>query len=333
MNFIAKLAWTGLMAILLAAPLQAQKRIVVAYVTSGSDELPDMSLMTHIDYAFGHVNETFDGIVISRPERLEAIVSAKGEVKVCLSVGGWGSGRFSEMAATEAGRKAFARDCARVIEEYGLDGIDLDWEYPTSSAAGISSSPDDTDNFTLLVTEIRREVGPDRLLTLATPAGARYFDFPAILPLVDWVNVMSYDMGRPPMHNAALYKSGISRWMTTDGAVKAHLKAGVPADKIVVGMPFYGHGDRKTYPDYVNYKDLQPPVEGIREVWDSVGHVPYYADAEGRMVLGFDNVQSITDKCEYIVEQGVRGAMYWEYNCDNATHDLARTVARLVLGR
>ena len=71
----------------LLGPVCAQ-RLVVAYVGAGSDVMPDMRLMTHIDYAFGHVNESFNGIRISRPERLEAIVAAKGDVKVCLSIGG-----------------------------------------------------------------------------------------------------------------------------------------------------------------------------------------------------------------------------------------------------
>lgn len=313
----------------LLGPISAQ-RLVVAYVGAGSDVMPDMRLMTHIDYAFGHVNETFDGIRISRPERLEAIVAAKGDVKVCLSIGGWGSGRFSEMAATEAGRKAFALDCARVIRQYNLDGIDLDWEYPTSSAAGISSSPEDTENFTLLMKEIRSAIGPDMLLTLASAAGAKFIDFEAILPVIDWVNVMSYDMGRPPRHNAALRRSP-NAGFTMEGALERHLAAGIPKEKIVMGMPFYGHGNRKDYPDYVDYKDQKPPKEGLHEVWDDVAKIPYYADADGRMVLGFDNVRSIRAKCEFILSRGVLGGMYWEYSCDNEALDLSRTVAECLL--
>lgn len=309
----------------LLGPVCAQ-RLVVAYVGAGSDVMPDMRLMTHIDYAFGHVNETFNGIRISRPERLEAIVAAKGDVKVCLSIGGWGSGRFSEMAATEAGRKAFALDCARVIRQYNLDGIDLDWEYPTSSAAGISSSPEDTENFTLLMKEIRSAIGPDMLLTLASAASAKFIDFEAILPVIDWVNVMSYDMGRPPRHNAALRRSP-NAGFTMEGALERHLAAGIPKEKIVMGMPFYGHGNRKDYPDYVDYKDQKPPKEGLHEVWDDVAKIPYYADADGRMVLGFDNVRSIRAKCEFILSRGVLGGMYWEYSCDNEALDLSRTVA------
>ncbi|EKC62552.1 protein containing Glycoside hydrolase, family 18, catalytic domain protein, partial [human gut metagenome] len=78
------------------------------------------------------------------------------------------------------------------------DGIDIDWEYPTSNAAGISSSPDDTKNFTLLMRDIRKAIGPKKLLTLATVASGEYIDFQAILPYIDFVNIMSYDMGNAP---------------------------------------------------------------------------------------------------------------------------------------
>ena len=86
----------------------------------------------------------------------------KPELKVLLSIGGWGSGRFSEMAANDEYRRAFAADCARVVKEFALDGIDIDWEYPTSSMANISSSPDDTENFTLLMQDIRAAIGNEK---------------------------------------------------------------------------------------------------------------------------------------------------------------------------
>ena len=119
-------------------------------------------------------------------------------------------------------------------ERVWLDGIDIDWEYPTSNAAGISSSPDDTKNFTLLMRDIRKAIGPKKLLTLATVASGEYIDFQAILPYIDFVNIMSYDMGNAPKHHSALYSSDNSGRMTGDKAVKAHLAAGVPADKLVI---------------------------------------------------------------------------------------------------
>ena len=135
------------------AEKEPNERVVVAYVTAGKNDVPDPTVMTHINYAFGTVNETFNGVNIQDPDRLKMIVGLKQQnpkLKVLLSIGGWTAGRFSEMAATKENRSAFAKDCKRIVEEFGLDGIDMDWEYPSSSEAGISSSPDDIDNFTLL---------------------------------------------------------------------------------------------------------------------------------------------------------------------------------------
>ena len=95
-------------------------KVIVAYVTSWSDVLPDPRYMTHINYAFGHVNESFNGVGIDNEERLKQIVDLKKqkpELKVLLSIGGWGSGRFSEMAASDEYRMAFAKDCDRVVKE------------------------------------------------------------------------------------------------------------------------------------------------------------------------------------------------------------------------
>lgn len=322
---------------------QPKEKVVVAYVTSWTRVMPDPARVTHINYAFGHVAPTFDAVGISNERRLRSITALKEqspELKVMLSVGGWGSGNFSEMAASETNRKAFAADCARVMKEYGLDGIDIDWEYPTSSAAGISSSPADKGNFTLLMKDLREALGADALLTLATVCSAEYIDFPDILPYIDFVNVMSYDMGWAPRHNAALYRrdaegneSPIPGGTTADEAVKAHLKAGVPADMLVMGMPLYGRGNRETYGDFVNYCELAGPIEGHTEIWDDIAKVPYYADAEGVLHLGFENVRSITEKCRYINENGLLGGMYWEYAGDNEAGDLTRTIAAEILNR
>ena len=236
-------------------------KVVVAYVTSWSEVMPDPQYMTHINYAFGHVNESFNGVKIDNEERLRQIVDLrkqKPELKVLLSIGGWGSGRFSEMAANDEYRRAFAADCDRVVKEFALDGIDIDWEYPTSSMANISSSPDDTENFTLLMQDIRAAIGNEKELTLATVASARYIDFKAILPSVDFVNIMAYDMASAPKHHSALYPSGHSGDITSDGAVTAHLKAGVPPSKLVMGMPFYGRGG-DGYPSFQDYNKVGIP--------------------------------------------------------------------------
>ena len=89
-------------------------KVIVAYVTSWSSVMPDPQYMTHINYAFGHLSETFDGVEIANESRLREVVALKAQkpgLKVMLSIGGWGSGRFSEMAANDEFRLAFAKDC------------------------------------------------------------------------------------------------------------------------------------------------------------------------------------------------------------------------------
>lgn len=312
-----------------------ESKVVVAYVTSWSEVMPDPQYMTHINYAFGHVNESFNGVKIDNEERLRQIVDLrkqKPELKVLLSIGGWGSGRFSEMAANDEYRRAFAADCDRVVKEFALDGIDIDWEYPTSSMANISSSPDDTENFTLLMQDIRAAIGNEKELTLATVASARYIDFKVILPSVDFVNIMAYDMASAPKHHSALYPSGHSGDITSDGAVTAHLKAGVPPSKLVMGMPFYGRGG-DGYPSFQDYNKVGNTDTQYTEKWDEVAQVPYLADKNDTLVFGFENPRSLAIKCQYILDKDLLGGMYWDYSGDNEQGDLRRTVAENLLGK
>lgn len=309
-------------------------RIVVAYVTGWSDCMPDPSLMTHINFAFGHVAPTFDSVIIKNEGRLDSIVALREknpDLKIVLSIGGWGSGNFSEMAADSVLREKFAKDCLKKVEAHGLDGVDIDWEYPTAGkGAGISYSPDDTENYTLLMRDLRKALGPDRLLTLATIWSAKFIDFPAILPYVDYVNIMSYDLssaatGRP--HNP-LYASERAGDRTVDSAYHAHLLAGVPADKLVLGLPFYGRGV-EPYPDYMDYKDLTL-LPGTVEVWDSVSLSPYMVDSvSGKILMGFENSRSLAEKLHYIKQHHMLGAMYWEY-CAGG-YEMAKQVADSIL--
>ncbi len=304
--------------------------VVVAYVTSWTSVMPDPALMTHINYAFGKVNGTFDGVNVDNPARLRRISELKRanpKLKVLLSVGGWGAGNFSEMAADEVCRRNFAKDCRRLVEEYGLDGIDIDWEYPTQKSAGISCSPDDTENFTLLMRELRKAMGRKRLVTCATIASGDYVDFKNCIKYLDFVNVMSYDMASPPKHHSALYHSAISGWMTTAQAVRSHLEKGVPSDKLVVGMPFYGRG-AKPYQAYVKNPRA---LEGVTEKWSEESQVPYMEDGDGNMVLGFENKKSIAAKCHYIIGNRLRGGMYWEYADDNEEGGLRSAVAECLM--
>lgn len=308
--------------------------IVLAYVTSWSRIMPDVDSVTHINYAFGHVNKTFNGVRIDNSDRLRAIVELKKQkptLKVMLSIGGWGSGNFSEMAASSENRIAFAADCQQIVDTFALDGIDMDWEYPTSKAANISASPDDTKNFTLLMKEIRKAIGPDKLLTFASPAGAGYVDFKAVEPLVDFVNVMTYDMGNPPRHHAPLYRSEHVGWISAEEGVDKHIESGIPAHKLTLGMPFYGRAISEIG-GYVTYEKILQLGDEYSRNWDDKAMVPYLANKEGKLVCTYENPRSIAIKCEYIKKRGLFGAMYWGYGGDDEKGSLRRAVYQGIRG-
>ena len=157
--------------------------VVVGYAVYWEDTMPDPALVTHINYAFAHIKGDFETLDIKKPTRLSKIAALKNQkpgLKVLLSVGGWEAGNFSEMAADATHRKNFCANCLAAVKKYNLDGIDIDWEYPTSDAAGISSSPNDTKNFTLLIKDLRETLGADMLVTMASAANAKYVDFKSV---------------------------------------------------------------------------------------------------------------------------------------------------------
>ncbi|MBO5268634.1 MAG: ThuA domain-containing protein [Muribaculaceae bacterium] len=332
---------TRILAILLACLLggfavKAEKgpeKVIVGYVTSWSEVMPDPSTLTHINYAFGLVKDTFDGVIVQNPDRLRAIAALKNtdpDLKVLLSVGGWGAGNFSEMVATDDNRRKFADDCLRIVKEFNLDGIDIDWEYPGSSVAGISSSPNDKDNFTLLLKQLRETLGDDRLVTIATDAGAAHVDYRGAVPYLDFVNMMTYDMGNAPIHHAALYPSENTSSATCDSSAKAHIAGGVPAGKLVMGVPFYGRGGKEMKGSkFRNIKES----DGYKLIFDNVAKVPMMVNADGVPVMGYDDAHSLGLKCDYILENDLRGVMYWDYSGDDEQGTLRNTLASRLKGK
>lgn len=297
--------------------------VIIAYVVARGNQLPDPTHITHINYAFGEVNDNFNGLKINNESRLMAISGLKQQkpsLKILLSIGGWGKGGFSEMAANDTCRKAFVVDCKRVVDQFNLDGIDMDWEYPTSSESGISSSPYDTENFTILMRELREILGKDKLLTFASSSSARYVDFKAVDPYVDFINIMTYDMGMPPYHHAGLYRSDKTIRLSVEESVEAHINAGIVPQKLTLGIPFYGKG----LPN-IRFQDI-PNLSNYTEQWDDVAKAPYLTNAAGEFVFTFENVRSIAYKCEFLKRKGLLGAMYWQYDQDDSSGTLRKAV-------
>lgn len=323
-----------------------QTPMIIAYYTENSSKLPDPACLTHINYAHGRfVNkETGEGgIWIEQPEKLEQVIALKQQkpsLKVLLMIGGWGdkADGFSEMARDAKKRTEFCQSCKQHIDNYGLDGIDIDWEYPTAGPSENGKHPDDTRNFNLVLKELRETIGNTKIISYASSASAGYVDWKTAMLYMDYVNVMTYDMGDPPYHNAPLYYSAaITKKRSVDQSITAHFAAGVPLNRQVMGVPFYGHGT-SPYKDDVKYNEMaeifsSSKYEGknIRR-WDAVAKVPYLVDEAGTFLLGYDDAESVTFKGEYVVQKKLLGAMFWEYRHDDPQGTLRKALCKAIYG-
>ena len=340
-----------------------QTPIVLAYYTENSKELPDPTLLTHINYAHGRFKnpKTGDGgIEIADVDLMKKVIALKEKnpnLKVLLMIGGWGqkADGFSMMARDLDKRKAFCESCKSHLDKYGLDGVDIDWEYPTYPAEGNGAIQADTQNFNLLLRELRQTIGNEKLITFASSSSAKYVDWKTAILYIDYVNVMTYDMGSAPeRHNSPLYRSDTFNQTSCDESIGLHVAAGIPLKRQVLGVPFYGKaykgGDEK-YPDEtykiydyeVKYNEMADIFKGtyhgkdvngknIRH-WDDVAKVPYLTDEDGHILLCYDDPESVELKGKYVGTKGILGAMFWEYRHDDSDHSLLKALVKGVYGK
>jgi chitinase len=328
-----------------AAALGAQR--VVAYVT-GWQTPPDIpaAKLTHINFAFARIDTQGKAVLPHPgvPDNLQYLRSLKAknpQLKILLSVGGWEAEGFSDAAASAASRETFARSVVALLREHSLDGVDLDWEYPGQSVAGIKSRPEDKQNFTALLKEMRAQLGDRYLLTIAS-ADREYFQFTEMDRLhvyLDWINVMSYDffnsLTPTTGHHAGLYGSAFAAPddRNADASVKQHLAAGIPPEKLVLGVAFYGRGfagvtslhDGVNQP-YERFEAAHPYSElvakfidrnGFVREWDAKAQAPFLWNAQTRAFITYDDPLSIAIKAEYVRKHGLGGVMFWELSQDS----------------
>ena len=295
--------------------------------------------------------------------QLDLLQEGNPGLKTLISVGGasW-SGNFSDAALTPESRALFATSCTDFMETYGFDGIDIDWEYPGGGGfASNTTRPEDTPNFTLLLQAVRSELdargalnGRQYLLTMAAPAGAAKIanlEVEQIHPLLDFINVMTYDYNGPwssvSNFNAPLYLSPgdpTAPGNNADATIQNYLGRGVPADKLVLGVPFYGRavegvgnvngglfqaytttpmGTWDTaatgasgifdYADIVQNYLGQPGTVLHRDAGSSV---PWLHNPSNGFFLSYDDPISLAVKKQYISANGLGGVMIWEMSGD-----------------
>lgn len=316
------------------------------------DKLP-AERFTQINYAFAKIEN--GRAVLADPVRdgkalreLTALRKRNPDLNIVLSLGGWDeSAGFSDAAATAGARRTFAQSCADLIAAHGLDGVDLDWEYPVSGGApGVVHRPRDKENFTLLLREVRAALdrqgqrdGKRYVLTIAGAVSGGYLNSiepRAVAETVDHIFLMAYDLHGPwdtcTDFNAPLHapSDGPPRGRASvDDGISSWLGQGVPAEKLVLGMPLYGYiyqgvsrensglysafeSARSVSWDKVKAEYLNRP--GCRQLRHREAGVPYLYG--NRAFLSYDDPESIAAKAELARRRGLGGVGFWELSQD-----------------
>lgn len=320
---------------------QASGPVVMAYYVPERDYKPDelpVEKLTHIIYSFTHVIEgemRFRNPEEAKP-KLEALVRQKErnpDLKVMIACGGWGADGFSDMALTEASRSRFIESAAAFIEDYQLDGMDMDWEYPGISGAGTKAREEDTQNFTALMKGLREMLDrfdTPKLLTFASAGWKRYYDhieLNEVMKYADYTNVMTYDqvsgvskytghhtplgevmsedINGTPFHAYldSLYRAGSSKDphpRSTEKIVDFLIEEGVDPKQIVIGGAFYGRVWKGVPPDNNGLYQLSGGIHigwiayhQIREKYESDSQFQRYWDEQAKAPFMYNATDSL----------------------------------------
>ncbi|HEY4111001.1 glycoside hydrolase family 18 protein [Puia sp.] len=327
--------------------ISAQRLAVIGYYagrSTGIDSFPTQKL-THIIFSFCHLNGNRLNVNNARDTAtIEGLVALKAKhpgLKVILSLGGWGGCKTCpDVFSTDSGRREFARSARQLSDYFHTDGIDLDWEYPAlENVPGYPYTPQDKDNFTAVVRLLRKTLSPKAEISFAAGGFTTYLqtsiDWKQVAPLVDYINLMSYDLingySTKTGHHTGLYSTP-QQVESVDHAVRWLEAAGVPLKKVAIGMAFYArlfqgadsvnNGLYRPCHFYrgVSYRDQATKLSadsGYVYHWDSVAQAPYKYNAKDQIFASFDDTTSIRLKTEYALRKKLGGVMFWQLTEDN----------------
>lgn len=259
---------------------------IIAYATEGViPEIIPYDKLTHINYSFLIPNDDGTFAPLNNAWKLEMIVEAahSQNVRVSVAVGGWGwDDQFEQMASDIKSRASFVKNLKAVVDQYQLDGVDMDWEYPDP---GQSSQ-----NYLALMKELRTAL-PDKLISTAVVShGDEYgLGIPVeVFALVDYVNVMTYDgKGHGSMEQ---FNEGLRYWSAR----------GVPKEKINIGVPFYSRPSEISFAKLVKFD----PAAAQADTFEYNGATQYY-----------NGIPTVKKKTA-LAMQNAGGIMFWELNHD-----------------
>lgn len=332
---------------------------VLAYYTGDAKEIDkfNVSGLTHIIFSFAHlqgnklhIDKAQDSVTI---RKLVSLKKKYPTLKIILSMGGWGGCKeCSAVFNTDAGRKEFAASSKHLLQYFNADGIDLDWEYPAIEGyPGHQYLPEDKHNFTILLQELRKAFGNKYELSFAAGGFTNFMqssiEWEQIIPLVDRVNLMTYDLvhgfSTTSGHSTPLYSTPFQR-ESGDNAVRMLDSMHFPVNKLVLGAAFYARVFQVQ--DSVN-NGLYLPCKFLRGVdfknfnkeilnnpnyhyfWDSTAHAPYLFNDKENLLVTFDDKKSVAEKAQYVIDKGLDGIMFWELTNDVYTNGLLEAIDKV----
>ncbi len=331
---------------------------VIAYYAGDTSAIDNYSIekLTHIIFSFCHlngnrlyVNRLKDTLTI---QRLVNLKKRNPDLKVILSLGGWGGcGTCSQVFSTVKGRRQFARSTKRLTRFFKTDGIDIDWEYP--AIAGFPNHqylPADKNNFTALIKVLRKKLGDKKEISFAAGGFIKYLDssvdWKALAPLVDKVNLMSYDLvnGNSTItgHHTPLYSTKL-QLESTDNAIHFFDSVHFPLNKIVIGAAMYGrvfnvNADTLNglyqsggFDHGISFKNLyldSMQQQGYIYYWDDEAKAPYLYNKTAKKLFSYDNERSIALKTKYVIDKKLNGIMFWQLGDDKPIDGLLNVIDR-----
>jgi chitinase len=335
--------------------VKAQKTVkpnVIAYYTGNKTVIDSFPIekISHLIYSFSHlkgdslrINSARDTALI---KQMVALKKRNPDLKVMIAMGGWSAcPNCSEVFSRNDGRKTFAKTTKELLDFFQADGIDIDWEYPAVVGfPGHRYTVDDKHNFTLLIKELRKKLGKKTEISFAAGGTKNCidscFEWDKVMPLVNRVNLMSYDLvsgyATTSGHHTPLYSTP-EQALSTDYAIKALKAYGVPTNKIALGAAFYGRvftnstdANQGLYQptkfaygiSFKQFKEKFSAENGFKYYWDDVAKAPYLYHTDSKSLVTFDDPKSISLKTKYVIDQKLNGIMFWELNDDTYTNGL-----------
>jgi chitinase len=320
----------------------------------------------------GHADPSVGGEPDGNFRQLKELKERHPHVRTLISIGGWtGSGRFSDAVATEQARREFVASCVELFLTRWpgvFDGIDIDWEYPVCCGPPANGyRPEDRRNCTLLFQELRRqldelgaETGRRYLLTAALPAGRELpvgcFELRESAAILDWINVMTYDMDGSERSGVTNFNAPLRATRedprppaerdasSVEGTVRVYKEEGVPRERIVLGVPFYGRGftgvpagDNGLYQSFTGamsvayHAVVSDYLSASQRFRHPEADVPWLYDAGSGTMLSYDDPASIARKTDYVIAEDLGGVMLWELSGDDADRSLLTAISSRLL--